>query len=108
MSQTRLCQAILAKRNSIWLIGADFLGLVDEISETVAVPGSGEPQSESQSAFIHPAREVRAAMDKLISRIDTLESDFDKLAEKSSACFRFRASLTLTLTIGQCLFPPFG
>ncbi|KAG8911221.1 oligomeric, coiled-coil, peripheral membrane protein, partial [Tulasnella sp. 408] len=61
----------------------DFLALVDEISETVAVPGYGE--AESQSAFIHPAREVRAALDKLISRIDTLESDFDKLAEKSNS-----------------------
>lgn len=66
---------------------ADFLALVDEISETVAVPGYGE--AESQSAFIHPAREVRVALDKLISRIDTLESDFDKLAEKSSGFFPF-------------------
>ncbi|KAG9010228.1 hypothetical protein FRB90_007893, partial [Tulasnella sp. 427] len=66
----------------------DFLGLVDEISETVAVPVYGEGghgHSGSQSAFIHPAREVRTALDKLISRIDTLESDFDKLAEKSNS-----------------------
>ncbi|KAG8931279.1 oligomeric, coiled-coil, peripheral membrane protein [Tulasnella sp. 417] len=63
----------------------DFLALVDEISETVAVPEADNPQAESQSAFIHPAREVRVALDKLISRIDTLESDFDKLAEKSNS-----------------------
>ncbi|KAG9012312.1 oligomeric, coiled-coil, peripheral membrane protein, partial [Tulasnella sp. 427] len=66
----------------------DFLGLVDEISETVAVPVYGEGghgHSGSQSTFIHPAREVRTTLDKLISRIDTLESDFDKLAEKSNS-----------------------
>ncbi|KAG8887528.1 oligomeric, coiled-coil, peripheral membrane protein [Tulasnella sp. 332] len=57
----------------------EFLALVDEISESRVME-----ESETQSAVIHPVKEVRAALGKLVSRIDTLEADFDRLAEKST------------------------
>jgi hypothetical protein len=32
----------------------------------------------------HPMRDTREALEKLVARMDSLESDFDRLAEKSS------------------------
>jgi len=31
----------------------------------------------------HPMRETREALEKLVARMDSLEADFDRLAEKS-------------------------
>ena len=61
---------------------SEFLNLVDEIAATIPLP----EQSDSQVA--HPVQEIRAALDKHVAKIDTLEADFDKLAEKSSQSFR--------------------
>jgi hypothetical protein len=32
----------------------------------------------------HPMRDTREALEKLVTRMDSLEADFDRLAEKSS------------------------
>jgi hypothetical protein len=32
----------------------------------------------------HPMRDTREALEKLVARMDSLESDFDRLAEKTS------------------------
>lgn len=62
----------------------EFLTMVDEISDSTLLPTE---DFETQSTVIHPVKEVRAALGKLVSRIDTLEADFDRLAEKSSECY---------------------
>ncbi|KAG8902194.1 oligomeric, coiled-coil, peripheral membrane protein [Tulasnella sp. 403] len=64
----------------------EFFNLVDEIAEST--PTLEASDSHSQSAVIHPVKEVRAALDKLVAKIDTLEADFDKLAEKSNEVTR--------------------
>lgn len=55
-------------------ISAAFINVMIGIEESEA-PADGSP---------HPIRKTRESLEKLISRMDSLESDFDKLAEKSS------------------------
>ncbi|KAG9025608.1 oligomeric, coiled-coil, peripheral membrane protein [Tulasnella sp. JGI-2019a] len=76
----------------------EFLAVVDEISESTAPPIEN---SETQSTVIHPVKEVRAALDKLISRIDTLEADFDRLAEKSILSASWSANFSKRRTTNE-------
>ena len=62
----------------------DYLTALDEIAEE----DPSSTQSNSQSAVINPIREIRTGLDKLVAKIDSLEPDFDRLAEKSSECLR--------------------
>ncbi|KAG8960562.1 oligomeric, coiled-coil, peripheral membrane protein [Tulasnella sp. 419] len=56
-----------------------FLELVEEIERTTPIP----PEMMSHENVVHPIREVLMSLDKLIVKIDGLEADFDKLAERS-------------------------
>ena len=40
----------------------------------------------------HPMRDTREALEKLVARMDSLETDFDRLAEKSSTFYFDRES----------------
>jgi len=48
-----------------------------QIEEDTASPNNG-------SGSHHPMRDTREALEKLVARMDSLEADFDRLAEKSS------------------------
>jgi autophagy-related protein 11 len=39
----------------------------------------------SETAQRHPIKDTREALEKLVTKMDNLEADFDKIAEKSSA-----------------------
>ncbi|TDL25201.1 putative peripheral membrane protein [Rickenella mellea] len=51
-----------------------FLNTLDSIEKHIEAP---------TSMTVHPIREIRVALDKLISRIDNLESTFDRIVERS-------------------------
>lgn len=38
----------------------------------------------SESVQQHPVKDTREALEKLVTKMDNLEADFDKIAEKSS------------------------
>lgn len=38
----------------------------------------------SASTSRHPIRDTREALEKLVAKMDSLEADFDRIAEKSS------------------------
>ena len=67
-----------------------FLDIIDQIERTVpvSVPVSPILPDEARDpamdhANTHPLRETRAALEKLISRMESLGSEFDKLVERS-------------------------
>jgi hypothetical protein len=70
---------------------SDFLTAMDEIEQTTSYnpllsPAVNDDENSLaivQPPALHPVREIRNALDKLLARIDGLESDFDRLAEKS-------------------------
>jgi hypothetical protein len=64
---------------------------MDQIEKTTEIPTLLTPVSETSediptenSQPPHPVREARVALEKLISRMDGLEVEFDKMAERSS------------------------
>jgi hypothetical protein len=67
-----------------------FLDVIDQIERTVqiSVPISAISPDEARDpggdhANIHPLKETRAALEKLVSRMESLGSEFDKLVERS-------------------------
>lgn len=64
-----------------------FLELIDQIEKATPVTAFDAPPNvngEGSPMTMHPVTEVRLAMEKLIGRMDSLQGDFDKLAERSS------------------------
>jgi hypothetical protein len=73
-------------------LGAALLGIMDDLERYVADDGD--------EAGVGAVRECRAALEKLVGRMDSLEAGFDKIAERScmlcsSLCFRFGLMLSL-------------
>lgn len=56
---------------------------VGSLGEDGTVVSATAPTHNSQHGHPHPLKEVRAAMDKLIGRMEGLGAEFDKLVERS-------------------------
>jgi hypothetical protein len=54
-----------------------------QIEEESEHYGMTDTRSSSERPY-HPIRDTREALEKLVARMDNLETDFDKIAEKSS------------------------
>lgn len=65
---------------------------LDQIERTTAVPplaihntsGSDDSQPTTANQILpHPLKETRAALEKLVTRIEGLSAEFDRLVERS-------------------------
>ena len=81
---------ILLILSTRYLVAVVFLDIIDQIERTVPVSAPVSPISPddvrdpaADHTNIHPLRETRAALEKLISRMESLGSEFDKLIERS-------------------------
>lgn len=64
--------------------------LLDEIDKMDQAQLTGD---NNNHLVHHPLRETRSALEKLIYRMDNLETTFDKMAEKTSALIQSRHGL---------------
>jgi autophagy-related protein 11 len=66
------------RREFFLTLSTALLEVMRQIEEETASPNFVNGGSH------HPMRDTREALEKLVTRMDSLEADFDRLAEKSS------------------------
>ena len=96
LPSTFLPQATLIRRTrwrgATWIVSSLSKFLTEHVSHTP--PGflrvlddlEQLTQSNNDPVALSAVREARVALDKLVSRMDNLESAFDRIAEKSCSC----------------------